>query len=222
MTIQNTPGENSAAKVPIEDQLAALRTDLDHLKTESKGWIKTWGVYLGILGALVALPKGVLDLATQVRKRPQTSVAIEEITIYHDPSLSSEIVKFPLVVRNAGNQDDVLLSQGAEITAEGQTVSLAEKDFGLFDHGEQQLALRVPKDEVHDYQVSITFNPKTRQVLAAPGDHKLQFQFRGEKDQPHVASSCFSLQDDQVHDLFESNDYKSQTILTKCESTEAR
>ena len=85
MSGQANHPKNGRTTSSIEDQLVELRSDLDRLKTESRSWVKTWGVYLGMLGALVALPKGILDLATQLWQRPNTSVAIKELTIYHDP-----------------------------------------------------------------------------------------------------------------------------------------
>jgi hypothetical protein len=217
MSSQANHPENGGTTPSMEDQLAKLRSDLDRLKTESKSWVKTWGVYLGMLGALVALPKGILDFAAQVWQRPNTSVAIKEITIYHDPGLSSEIVKFPLVVMNVGNQDDVLLNHGAKLTVAGQSVELPETDFGLFDNGKKvDTSLRVPKDELRAYDVSITFNSKTREVAATPGPHKLELQFLGVKNQLYMASFCFPLQDSQVHDLFESPEYTQQTMITEC------
>jgi hypothetical protein len=221
MNCQANRSENGGTTPSIEDQLTKLRSDLDHLKTESKSWVKTWGVYLGMLGALVALPKGILDVATQVWQRPNTSVAIKEITIYHDPGLSSEIVKFPLVVMNAGNRDDVLLNHGAKLTVADHSVELPKTDFGLYDNGMKVgTSLRVPKDETRAYDVSITFNSKTREVAATPGHHKLELHFLGVKNQSYVASFCFPLQDSQVHDLFESAEFKQQTMITEC--SEAR
>jgi len=175
-----------------------------------------------MLGALVALPKGILDFATQVWQRSNTSVAIKEITIYHIPELSSEIVKFPLVVRNVGNRDDVLLNHGAKLTVADFSVELPKTDFGLYDNGQKvDTSLRAPKDETRAYDVSITFNSKTRKVAATPGPHKLELHFLGEKNQPYVASFCFPLQDSQVHDLFESAEFNEQTMMiTEC--SEAR
>jgi hypothetical protein len=217
---------NSPVEVPrsigeeapsVEDQLAKLRNDVDHLKTESKSWVKTWGVYLGILGALIAVPKGALDLVTQIWQRPDTSVAIQEITIYHDPGLSSEILKFPLVVMNLGNRDDVLLNNGARLTVEGQSVELSEADFGLFDNGKKvEASLLVPKNALRAYDVSVTFNSKTRKVAALPGLHNLELRFLGVKHQPYLASFCFPLQASEVHDLFESSEFQHQTIITQC------
>jgi hypothetical protein len=211
------PRSNDGEMPSVEDQLANLKSDLDHLKTESKSWVKTWGVYLGMLGALIAVPKGALDLVTQLWQRPDTSVAIQQITIYHDPGLSSEIVKFPLIVMNLGNRDDVLLNNGASLMVAGQSVELSEADFGLFYNGKKvDTSLLVPKDALRAYDVSITFNPKTREMAATPGPHKLELRFLGVKHQSYLASFCFPLQASDVHDLFESNEYRHQTMITQC------
>jgi hypothetical protein len=211
------PRPNEAVTRSVEDQLAALRSDVDHLKTESKSWIKTWGVYLGMLGALIAVPKGALDLVTQLWLRPDTSMAIQQITIYHDPGLSSEILKLPLVVMNLGNRDDVLLNNGASLTVAGQSVELSEADFGLFDNGKKlDSSLLVPKDALRAYEVSITFTPRTRAAVAVPGLHRLELRFLGVKHQSYLASFCFPLQASDVHDRFESNEYRRQTMITQC------
>jgi hypothetical protein len=211
----DVPRSNDGETPSVEDQLARLRSDVDLLKTESKSWVKTWGVYLGMLGALIAVPKGALDLVTQLWQRPVTSVAIREITIYHDPGLSSEIVKFPLIVMNLGNRDDLLLNNGASLTVAGQSVELSEADFGLFENGKKvDTSLLVPKDALRAYDVSITFNPKTREMAATPGLHKLELRFLGVNHQSYLASFCFPLQASDVHDLFESNEYRRQTMIT--------
>ncbi len=138
---------SGAKTASLEAQLTRLRSDLDHLKTESNSWVKTWGVYLGILGALIAVPKEALDLVSELWHRADTSVAIREITIYHAPELSSEIVTFPMVVMNVGNRDDVLFNNGASLTVEGQSVELSNDDFGLFDDGKKiDTSLLIPKD----------------------------------------------------------------------------
>ena len=211
------PGSNGPETTSLEAQLAKLRSDLDHLKTESKSWVKTWGVYLGILGALVAVPKGALDLVTQLWHRADTSVAIREVTIYHAPELSSEIVTVPLVLMNLGNRDDVLFNNGASLTVEGQSVELSNDDFGLFDDGKKvDASLLIPKDTLRPYAVSITFNPKTRKLAATPGLHKLELRFLGINHQSYSASFCFPLQASDVHDLFESNDVRQETVTKQC------
>lgn len=208
----------------VEDRLAKLTSDVDQLKKESKSWVKTWGVYLGILGALVALPKGILDLTTQLWHSPATSVAIQEVTIYHDPGLSSEIVKVPLVVANVGNFDDSLLNHGATLTVAGRSVEVPDADFGLFDTDGKKLgtSLYVPKGGLRAYDVSITFNTETRKVAAIPGPHKLELRFLGTKNESYLASFCFPLQEGEIHDLFESTTYKHQTMITQCTGTELR
>ncbi len=208
---------SGAKTASLEAQLTRLRSDLDHLKTESNSWVKTWGVYLGILGALIAVPKEALDLVSELWHRADTSVAIREITIYHAPELSSEIVTFPMVVMNVGNRDDVLFNNGASLTVEGQSVELSNDDFGLFDDGKKiDTSLLIPKDTLRPYAVSITFNPKTRRLAATPGLHKLEMRFLGFKHQSYSATFCFPLQASDVHDLFESNEVRRQTMTKQC------
>jgi len=211
------PRSNDVEAPSVEYQLAKLRSDLDHLKRESRSWMKTWGVYLGLLGAFIALWKGALDLVAQLWQRPDTSVAIQEITIYHIPGLPlPESVKGPIVVTNMGNRDDVLLNNGAWLNVAGQSVELSEADFGLFENGKKvDTSLRVPKDESRAYDVMITFNPKTREMAATPGLHKLELHFLGVKQQSYLASFCFRLQVSDVKDLFESQEYQHQRFITQ-------
>ncbi len=223
MSNQPMAPTSEGATPSVEEQLARLKSDVDHLKAESKSWVKTWGVYLGMLGALVALPKGILDLTTQLFQRPNTSLAIRGLTIYHNPGLSSEIVKFSLLAMNAGNRDDVLLSDGAKLKVAKQEVELPESDFGLYDNGNKLgKSLRIPKDETRAYDVSITFNSKTRELVTTPGPHKLELQFSGVKNGPYLASFCFPLDSSEIHDLFESVDYTEKSPITQCTVSESR
>jgi hypothetical protein len=190
---------------------------LDRLKAESKSWVKTWGVYLGVLGALIAVPKGTLELVTQLWIRPDTSVTIKNIKITHAPGLSSEIVEFPLVVMNLGNRDDAFLGRGATFKAAGVSLELSEDDFGLFDNGHNKIEtpLIVPKDAVRAYVVSITFTPKTRELAATPGPHEVELRFPG-VNQSYTARLCFPLQERDVDDLFKSDQLETKNFVTQC------
>jgi hypothetical protein len=186
------------------------------LRKESKSWVKTWGVYLGLLGALIAVPKEGLDLVRQLWLHPDTSVQIREVTIYHDPSLSSEIVSMPLVLMNLGNRDDVLFNNGASLKVGGQSMELTDADFGVFDNGQKiGSSLLLPKDALRAYDVSITFNSRTRPLAATPGLHTVELRFLGVK-KSYSASFCFPLEATDVEDLFESKQYKKETLSTKC------
>jgi hypothetical protein len=200
----------------VEDRLAKLRRDFDRLNVESKNWVKTWGVYLGILGALIAVPKGALDLVTQLWPQPETSVMVKTGRITHVPKLESEILEFPLVVMNLGNRDDALLGRSAKLTGSGETVNLSDDDFGLFENGTKiEVPLLVTKATLRAYDVSVTFNSKARHLAATPGVHKLELSFPG-VNQSYSSAFCFTLNKDDVEDLFESNQVKTKDLDLKC------
>jgi hypothetical protein len=213
------PGSNGADARSVEDQLAKLRSDVDHLKTESKSWVKTWGVYLGMLGALIAISKGAVDLVTQLRLSPDTSVDIRNIKIEHLPGEASEIVTIDVYVANKGNFDETLLNSGATLTVEGQSVQPSEEEYGLYDDQRKKVgrSLYVPKTSGKLYEAAITFNPKTRKVAATPGLHTLELRFEGDKNRPYSVKYCFELQSSDIQELFESNEYAHRNeITTEC------
>ncbi len=216
-TPMEMPGSRGPETRSVEDQLAEFRLDLDTLKTSNKSWVKTWGVYLGMLGALIAVPKGVLDLATQLWQRPNTSVEIQEISMYHIPGMApAESVKLQLVIRNEGNLDDVLLANGVSLTVGGQLVQLSDKDFGLFEDGKAvDASLVVPRNASRGYELQITFNPRERELAATPGPHKVELRFLGDRQNAYSASVCFPLQPSDVHDMFQSSDYWHQTVIAQ-------
>jgi hypothetical protein len=47
--------------VGLKQQIKNLELDTASLKTENKGWIKKWGVYLGVLASNVAVPKAAKE-----------------------------------------------------------------------------------------------------------------------------------------------------------------
>jgi len=169
-----------------------------------------------MLGALIAVPKGALDLVTQLWIRPETSVTVKTIKITHAPGLSSEIVEFPLVVMNLGNRDDAFLGRDATLTAGGGSVKLSEDDFGLFDNGKKiETPLLVPKDAVRAYVVSVTFTSKTRSLAATPGAHTLEVHFPG-VNQSYAVRLCFPLQQSDVDNLFKSDQVETKVFATHC------
>jgi hypothetical protein len=217
---KEVPRSSGGGAPSVEVQLAKLRRDLDRLNAESKGWVKTWGVYLGILGALIAVPKGALDLVTQLWLRPDTSVMIKSVKITHVPKLPSEIVEFPLVVMNLGNRDDALLGRSAKFTGPGEVVNLSEDDFGLFENGTKiEVPLLVTKATLRAYDVSVTLGPKARQLVATPGPHKMELFFPG-VTQSYTANFCFTLRNNDVEDLFESDQVKTKSFDPKCAKSE--
>lgn len=202
-------------RVSFSTELAELRHEVEQLKSE--GWVKKWGGYLGLIGVLIASFKGGLDLAGQFWQHPHTSLAIPQITIFHDPGLSSEVVRFPVVVENSGNWDDVLLNHGASLSVADKTIELTEADFGLFDNGKKVgTSLLIPKYASRPYDVSITFTPKSRELALTPGLHRLELRFLGSRDKPYSASFCFPLQESDIRDLFEANEFRQQTMITQC------
>ncbi len=215
-TTLEMPRSGTGEAPPVEDRLALLRRDFDRLNAESKNWVKTWGVYLGILGALIAVPKGVLDLVTQLWLRPETSVMVKTGKITHVPKLESEILEFPLIVMNMGNRDDALLGRSAKLTGPGEAVNLSDDDFGLFENGTKiEVPLLVTKATLRAYDVSVTFNSKARQLAATPGVHKLELSFPG-VSQSYSSAFCFTLNKDDVEELFESDQVKTKDFDLKC------
>ena len=214
--VQEMPRIDIGAAPSIEDRLTRLRKDFDRLNLESKNWVKTWGVYLGILGALIAVPKGALDLVTQLWLRPDTSVMVKTARLTHVPKLESEILEFPLVVMNLGNRDDALLARSAKLTGPGEVLELSDNDFGLFENGTKiEVPLLVTKATLRAYDVSVTFNSKARQLAATPGVHKLELSFSG-VNQSYSSIFCFTLNKGDVEDLFDSDQVKTKDLDLKC------
>jgi hypothetical protein len=45
----------------LKHQMENLKRDVEGLKIESRSWIRTWGVYLGILASVFAVPRAAKE-----------------------------------------------------------------------------------------------------------------------------------------------------------------
>src|SRR4029077_1521176 len=55
----------------LKHQMESLKRDVESLKTESRSWIRTWGVYLGILASVFAVPRAAKEAFATLAAPPQ-------------------------------------------------------------------------------------------------------------------------------------------------------
>jgi hypothetical protein len=93
----------------LEQDLELTKSEIEKIKTSNNNWITKAAVILGVIGALIAIPKGVKDAIEAVNQKPKTSVDLgRPLAIRYDPQ--KQVLKFdiPMVANNEGNANDLI------------------------------------------------------------------------------------------------------------------
>src|SRR5208282_2139192 len=91
-------------------------------------------VILGVIGALIAIPKGIIDSVNAIHQRPQTTMDWgAPLTIHYDAKTRLLRFGFPMVLNNQGTADDTIEKLAADIRTipDASRFSLTISDFEL-------------------------------------------------------------------------------------------
>ena len=105
--------------LPLEVRVAEVESELAAMKQSDKGWFRNAAVLLGVLGALVAIPKALVDLAGTINRHPKTSVIAESpLFVSYEPKEKTIRFESMVILKNDGNAADAIKRAFARLVAQ--------------------------------------------------------------------------------------------------------
>ncbi|PYV75116.1 MAG: hypothetical protein DMG96_18220 [Acidobacteria bacterium] len=183
----------------LKHQMESLRQDVQVLNTESKSWIRTWGVYLGIIASVFAVPRAAKEALDSFYQHPKFSVLKPvPLTLFYDTQHQMVTFSFPVLASNYGNRGGVIVGAAAHL--EPPSVDATESHFKFVDETRQPIDIPfpVPVGVVKSVVGSVVF---AGNGLIAPGKHRLDVTLIGEDGSPLPTMPmqfCFDMNDDLI------------------------
>jgi hypothetical protein len=201
----------------LEKKLASVGIDLDQVKKSEGSLFKKIAVILGVVGGLIAIPKGVIDSVSAIRQRPRTTMDWgAPLTIHYDAKARLLRLGFPLALNNQGNADDTL----ERLTADIRTVpdksrfSVAISDFELTLGQTESTVLPFPITPHQPKQLHVNLvlpSPFSEQALSFEGQRAVTVTFATANAQTITHTYCFDLDKDQSAEVLVSRDKNIRT-----------
>lgn len=199
----------------LKHQMESLKRDVEGLKTESKSWTRTWGVYLGILASFFAVPRAAKEAFDSFYQHPKFSVLSPvPLTLYYDAPHQRVTFSFPVLASNYGNRGGVIV--GATAHYEPPPMDASDPQFKFTDETRHavDIPFPVPVGVSKSVVGSVAF---TGTNLMTPGRHRLDVTLIGDDRKPlpmMPMQFCFDLNPDLVAAISQ----ESQRLLnTPCD-----
>jgi len=175
-----TSTQDSSSAKSFGAKIADLDRRTQVLEKDAKGLVKRIGIILGILGGLIAVPKGAHDFWLIVMASPKTSMAWgDAITISYDPQTKDLFIISNLTLSNEGSANDRVKSVSVELNVQQpQPIFISEVDIQFVDP--HQEATRTPfslgPNQSKDLTVTVDVTaPLSPMALANPGPRVMDF-----------------------------------------------
>src|SRR6266853_6536980 len=82
---QGNPAQTKQEITDLQTKIAALGSDVEKLKKSDSSLFKKVAVILGVIGGLIAIPKGVMDSVSAIHQKPRTTVDWgQPLSIHYD------------------------------------------------------------------------------------------------------------------------------------------
>ena len=183
----------------LKHQVETLKQEVASLTTASKSWIRTWGVYLGILASFLAVPRAAKEAFDSFYQHPQFSVLSPvPLTLFYDAPHQKVMFTFPVLASNYGNRGGVIV--GATAHFEPPPMDATDPQFKFIDDTKHavDIPFPVPVGVSKSVVGSVAF---AGSGLMVPGKHRLEVTLIGDDRKPLPSMPmkfCFDLSDDLI------------------------
>ena len=176
-----------------------LKRDVESLKIESRSWIRTWGVYLGILASVFAVPRAAEEAFDSFYRHPKFSVLTPvPLTLFYDAPHQKLTLSFPVLASNYGNRSGVIVAATAHF--EPPSMDATDPQFKFVD--ETRLAVDIPFPVPVGVSKSVVGSVSfAGSGLVVPGRHRLDVTLIGDDRKPlpmMPMQFCFDLNEELI------------------------
>jgi hypothetical protein len=219
---------NPAQSSSAANEIHALRHEVSKLRTEIHGKrkeepasrAKKWEVWLTIITALVALPRGAYDLYHFLWNEPATEISRgDSLRMSYFPAKQLVKFAFDLSADNVGSADDSLEVTGNLINEGDQSSgSLPFSSIDL-ECRSQATKLSLPLIVRINTPISASCNLSSDLIASnpvpfkQPGFYRLSLFFAGAHQKTHPVSFCFYMTPILIKEVFRSNKPEERRFL---------
>jgi hypothetical protein len=199
----------------LKQQVKTLQSEFEAAKKENSGWIKKWGLYLGVLASIVAIPtaaKKAMDSWYEY-----ASLKIQEpdnLTLTLDSERSVVVFSFPVTASNIGTGEGYVTGGGAHLEP---TVPVST-GVSPKDVAGESIKFYDESKSIQDRPVYVSAHGTPRLLTAyldfgkngitAPGWYRLSVTLNNEKGRAlldNPVTFCFHVTPSQIENLRTTN-----------------
>jgi hypothetical protein len=190
----------------LEARVAAVESELKAIKQSDKGWLTSAAVILGVVGALVAIPKALVELAGTINREPKTSIIAENpLSVSYEPKGKAIHFESLVILKNDGNAADAIKRATARLVA--QNVANAGENYVnsediQFTEGSNVIEAPIIQPEnplAVTISLSLNSSPENAVQLLS-GSHRLNVTLNSLAKDKNV-SYCFNFDQDQATEI---------------------
>jgi hypothetical protein len=194
----------------LKQQVKSLELELETAKKENTGWVKKWGLYLGVLASMVAIPtatKHALDSWYQ-----HASLKIQEpdnLTLTLDPGRNVVVFSFPVTASNDGTGAGYVIGGNAHLESMPPSTPIAPMDVAgdnvkLFDESKSPQGRPVYVAVGGSPRLLTAYLDFGPNGMSVPGWYQLRVTLNNEHSEPLLRKPiafCFNVTPGQIEHL---------------------
>jgi hypothetical protein len=219
------PSHSRSSEALIVSDLRTLQEDVKKLKEDSNSaWKKSaaglgiLGGILGIVSALITLPRSIHEAKDTIAPRPQTTVEYRDLGVNYDRTEATFRLDIPFYIRNEGSATDLIHTARATLRhspalnpqkMEGDDIQIfnaASNEFSFYEKGTLRsspserisLPLAIESKKGRNAFCSIRFDQGT---FAGAGTNILEVTLSSDQDRTEKMSFIFYLNQQQIDEL---------------------
>lgn len=212
----------------LAQQVSSLTSRIDKETTGFTGWVKWISLILALLAALFSVPKGAIDLWDSVHSRPDTKITPESsLSMTYDPKSKSIQFGFGFTISNDGKRKDTIQTISARLKridydTSNDLISFGDNDF-VFSEKNGRIPNHFPITESNPREIDCMLTAYLADqikgdFLIPKSRWQLVVDLTGEYGKKNSIAYCFDISQDDLDDLFKSQQQKtSQMNNPNCE-----
>lgn len=206
----------------LAQQVSSLKSQIDRETTGFTGWVKWLSLLLAFVAALFSVPKGAMDLWDSLYSRPDTNLTQEpSLSMTYDPKTKLIQFGFDFTISNNGKRKDTIQSLSARLkridfNTSTDLLSFGDNDFH-FSEKNGKIPSHFPITESNPREIncllSTYLDDQSKGGFLIPKSRwQLVVDLTGEFEKKNSLTYCFDISQDDIDDLFNSQQLKTSQI----------
>jgi hypothetical protein len=206
----------------LTEKVEELKKQIDKETTGFTGWVKWIGLIVALLAAILTVPKAAKDAYESFFARPETSVTSEStLAMTYDPTTKMLQFGFGFTISNNGKRKDTVQSLSAilkriDFDKSSDLLTLGDNDFE-FSENKRKIPNHFPISESTPREIDAFaktyLDEQTKSAFLLPKSRwQLLITLNEEYGQKSLLKYCFDISQDDIDEIFNSQEEKTSQI----------